>query len=132
MITLRKSYGKAVIGLLIGAILIGSVSIGTEIRGTETSSESTAKGDIVFVFDATGSMSWIIGEMQGKAIDIMNAVRISVPDTRFGVASFTDYPGSYTSNGYSARYSGTGDYAWRMDLACNHNLLEVRRYPANE
>lgn len=85
------------------------------------------KGDVVFIFDATGSMSWIIEDMQSEAIGIMNDIRAHVPDTRFGVGSFVDYPHSYISYGYSEDYGGGDgyDYAWYMDIDLTDNTNDV-------
>ena len=77
---------------------------------------STPKGDVVFVFDTTGSMRWIISDMQAKAIDIMNGIRAVIPDTAFGVGSFCDYPNFYDSYGYMNTYGGGSDYAFKMDI----------------
>lgn len=77
---------------------------------------SVPKGDVVFIFDTTGSMSWIIEDMQTKAIDIMNGIRGAISDTAFGVGSFCDYPHWYDSYGYSSTYGGGGDYAFNMDI----------------
>jgi hypothetical protein len=79
-----------------------------------------AKGDVVFIFDATGSMGTQIASAKANALTIMNNVRLSVPDTNFGVGSFTDYPHTYTAAqnyGYANDYgySAYGDYAWQKD-----------------
>lgn len=73
------------------------------------------KGDVVFIFDASGSMSSELNAMKTQAGTIMTDVRASIPDTNFGVASFVDYPDSYSSYGYSATYGSGSDYAWRVD-----------------
>lgn len=86
---------------------------------------AATKGDVVFVFDATGSMRWIISNMQSKAIDIMNEIKTSVPDTRFGVGSFTDYPGFFSSYGYSSTYGGSTDYAWCKNHELTTNVNDV-------
>jgi uncharacterized protein (DUF2141 family) len=76
-----------------------------------------AKGDVVFIFDTSGSMMWAFDEgLQAKAIDIMNSVRAAIPDTAFGVGSFVDYPGTYDSYGYMGTYGAASDYPFKMDL----------------
>ncbi|MFX0182204.1 MAG: PKD domain-containing protein [Candidatus Hodarchaeota archaeon] len=82
---------------------------------TVTLPRSIPKGDVVFLFDATGSMNWIIADMQTKAINIMSGIRAQIPDTAFGVGSFTDYPDFYDSYGYADTYGADTDYAFTMD-----------------
>jgi hypothetical protein len=85
---------------------------------TVTLPSTSPKGDVVFVFDASGSMGTQLAAMQAKAGDIMTDVRTSVPDTNFGVGSFVDYPNYYdnaANDGYSAWYGIGSDYAWRLD-----------------
>jgi len=80
-----------------------------------TGSIVTEKGDVVFIFDTSGSMMWVLEDMQDMAIDIMNSVRAAIPDTAFGVGSFVDYPGIYDSYGYLGTYGAAGDYPFKMD-----------------
>jgi uncharacterized protein (DUF2141 family) len=86
---------------------------------------STPKGDVVFIFDTTGSMSWVIANMQTKAIAMMNSISAVIPDTAFGVGSFCDYPHSYTSYDYSDTYGAFTDYAFRMDQDITTNTTAV-------
>ena len=80
-----------------------------------TGSIVTEKGDVVFIFDTSGSMMWVLEDMQDMAIDIMNSVRAAIHDTAFGVGSYVDYPGTYSSYGYLGTYGATGDYPFKMD-----------------
>ncbi len=74
--------------------------------------------DIIFAFDCTGSMSPDLDVSGTEAINIMNALTPAlISDARFGVMSFRDYPGYYTSCGYSSTYGGATDYAYRLDQA---------------
>jgi len=88
---------------------------------------SMPKGDVVFVFDTTGSMYQVLDAMKADGIMVMEQIREAIPDTRFGVASFMDYPESYTGYyGYTCKSGteivpciygdlGAGDYDYRMD-----------------
>ncbi|MDD1665689.1 MAG: VWA domain-containing protein [Methanomicrobiales archaeon] len=79
---------------------------------------SVPKGDVVFVFDATASMSPVLQSMQVKGIQVMDNIRKVIPDTQFGAGSFMDYPNSYPGfYGYFGPYgcAACGDYAWRLD-----------------
>ena len=46
--------------------------------------------DVVFVIDATGSMSWAIDEVKSRIHDIVQTVRTLVPVARFGFVAFRD------------------------------------------
>lgn len=46
--------------------------------------------DVVFVIDATGSMSWAIDEVKSRIHDIVQTVRTLVPVARFGLVAFRD------------------------------------------
>ena len=54
--------------------------------------------DVVFVVDTTGSMEWVLTEVNARIIDIVDAVRLLVPISRFGVVAYRDYgePGYVT------------------------------------
>ncbi|MGB5097936.1 MAG: vWA domain-containing protein [Porticoccaceae bacterium] len=54
--------------------------------------------DVVFVVDTTGSMDWVLNEARAHMIDIVDAVRLLVPVSRFGVVAYRDYdsPGYVT------------------------------------
>jgi hypothetical protein len=77
--------------------------------------ESVPKGDVIFLFDVTGSMGGVLSTVKSKAINIMNGIRGAIPDTEFGVGSFGDYPGRYISYGYNSYYGGSSDYPFNMD-----------------
>ena len=47
--------------------------------------------DVVFVIDSTGSMDWVIKEVSGRVVDIVDAVRLLVPVSRFGVVVYRDH-----------------------------------------
>lgn len=47
--------------------------------------------DVVFVVDTTGSMGWIIAELNERISDIVDSVRLLVPISRFGVVAYRDF-----------------------------------------
>lgn len=47
--------------------------------------------DVVFVIDSTGSMDWVIEEVSERVVDIVDAVRLLVPVSRFGVVVYRDH-----------------------------------------
>jgi len=88
--------------------------------------ESAPKGDVVFIFDDTGSMGPVIGTVKAKAGTIMTGVRGAIPDTNFGVGTFVDYPASYDSFGYDDIYGEDPDYAWKTDLDLTSDTGDVQ------
>ncbi len=76
------------------------------------------KADIIFSFDLTGSMGGTINTAKAEAINIMNNLDALIGDARYAVASYMDYPGSYSSCEYSGLYGDAsyGDYAYNLDL----------------
>lgn len=54
--------------------------------------------DVVFVIDTTGSMGWVLDEARVRMVDIVDAVRLLVPISRFGVVAYRDHdaPGYVT------------------------------------
>ena len=91
----------------------------------ETYGTATGPVDIVFAMDLTGSMSGELSAMKSESKAIMNAVSVMAPDSRFGLVSYMDYDGIYTTTEpgstpetYTARYgdtAGSGDYPYKLD-----------------
>jgi parallel beta-helix repeat protein len=86
------------------------------------------KGDIIFSFDLTGSMGDELAVAKAQAGYIMSTVAGLINDVQFGVMSYMDYPDSFSSCGYSARYGDPsfGDYAYHLDqpLTSDTNLVK--------
>jgi len=74
--------------------------------------------DVLFSFDCTGSMGDILSTAQARALEIMRTLEATGVRFRYGVASYMDYPDSYSSCGYSEQYgdASAGDYAYRLNL----------------
>jgi hypothetical protein len=85
------------------------------------------KGDIIFSFDCTGSMSDEISVAKTEAINIMNSLDALISDAQYGVMSYMDYPASYSSCGYSNQYgsAGSGDYAYLLNQPLTSNKVTV-------
>lgn len=85
------------------------------------------KGDILFSFDLTGSMGGAISTAKTEAINIMNSLDALIDDSRYAVASYMDYPHSYSSCGYTATYGWgpSGDYAYSLDLAMSDDPVAI-------
>jgi hypothetical protein len=131
---LRKvSKANCLVSILVGLSITGSSATGTispaflhatlgpgdctkEIKTVEVP-EIPPKVDVVFAFDLTGSMWGIIGTAKAKAGEIIATLN-AIPgvDIQYGVMSYMDYPGSYSSCGYWDLYgdAGSGDYAYRL------------------
>jgi hypothetical protein len=81
--------------------------------------------DILFEIDVTGSMDGEIDEVKASATDIMDDIRAAVPDSRFGLVSFCDYPARYEYCGYVAAYGDEGDYPYKLDSALTADTVAV-------
>jgi hypothetical protein len=88
-------------------------------------SGNPSKGDVMFILDLTGSMGGVLNTAKANSINIMNALRGLIPDTNFGAISHMDYPGFFSSCGYSATYGFFGDYPYRLDANITSNLSIV-------
>jgi hypothetical protein len=92
---------------------------------------SVPKGDVVFVFDTTGSLYQVLDSMKSLGAEVMTQIRAAIPDTRFGVGSFMDYPQTYDNYyGYVCGggpcmygHAPSGDYAFRVDLNLTPDIL---------
>jgi len=88
------------------------------------------KADVVFAIDLTGSMSDEIAQVKANATNIMNSLAAQIADVQFGLISFMDYDGYYTtystSTGtwYNATYGGAawGDYPYKLDQDITNNI----------
>jgi hypothetical protein len=77
----------------------------------------SGKGDVVFVFDLSGSMGGaILSDVKNKTKWIVDNLPAGM-DVAFGIGSHVDYPHSYNSCAYAVTYgtAATGDYAWNFD-----------------
>jgi hypothetical protein len=85
-------------------------------------------GDILICFDLTGSMWGELNNVRVNAINIMNAVRALIPDSRFGVISHMDYDGYHSGCGYAATYgnlAGYGDYPYALNQTLTDQTADV-------
>lgn len=99
---------------------------------TELKTYTTAEGkpitkvDVLFDFDLTASMGEELSTMQTESQNIMNTLLEQVPDSAFGVASFMDYPDSFSFGDYSNTYGSSGDYPWKLDRRITTDTDMVR------
>jgi hypothetical protein len=87
---------------------------------------SVADLDVVFVFDTTSSMNGVLEAAKKQGASLASDILRQAPGARFAVASFSDYPGTFSYSGYSASYGESGDYPWRVDLAMTAGADEVQ------
>ncbi len=109
-----------------------SLSLEREKSATQTITVTTAatpipKLDVMFVFDVTSSMRQVLNEAKTQGVYIMNTIRAQVADAAFGVASFSDYPKSYSAAGYSGIYGGAGDYPWQLAIDITSDVAAAQR-----
>ncbi len=69
--------------------------------------------DIIIAIDTTGSMGGAIAQAKMEAIQICNAVKMSIPGARFAVVDFKDYDRTLViGSPSSTAYGGPGDYPY--------------------
>ena len=92
------------------------------------------KGDVLFSFDLTGSMGGELATLKTEAVNIMNAVAVEISDVQFGLVSYMDYDGTFTTladddcSYYSEQYGQNdvyGDVPYRMDQSITSSIATV-------
>lgn len=77
------------------------------IAKTVTLPEDTPTLDFVLLVDLSGSYYDDLPNIKGLADDLASTIRAAIPDSRFGLATFVDFPFS--------PWGWTGDYAYQLD-----------------
>lgn len=90
-----------------------------------TGDQPVSKIDVIFAIDMTSSMSDEIDVVKERATEIMNAIRKRVPDSRFGLVTFSDYPGSFSYPGYSDTYGSPTDTPFSIDCQPTEDISAV-------
>ncbi|MDH4140931.1 MAG: hypothetical protein OEV43_10230 [Coriobacteriia bacterium] len=87
------------------------------------------KLDVMFSFDLTGSMGSYLQGFKDEAEAICTALGGLGLDLQIGTMSHVDYPGTYTSYGYSDTYGVDNetwdDYAYKLDYALTSDCAAV-------
>ena len=65
------------------------------------------RADILLALDTTGSMGGAIADARADANSIVGDIQAQIPNARFAVADFKDYP--------TGNFGLPGDYPWRVD-----------------
>jgi len=81
--------------------------------------------DVFFLFDTTGSMGGVLSSAQTNANNVMSAISALVTNSNFGVGSFKDYAGSFSSCGYSNTYGDAGNTPWTLNQDITSNTVDV-------
>lgn len=76
--------------------------------------------DILMLIDVTNSMDDVIDEVTNSAQKVTGNIQAFAPDTRFAVATFSDYPQESLLSALGSlfgidEYGDSGDYPWRLD-----------------
>lgn len=92
------------------------------------SASKSRRIDVVFIVDLTGSMSSNFRDIKYKLKELINLLPTNF-DIGFGLGTFVDYPGYYSSYGYAATYGSAsyGDYAWKMNLDITTDRALIKR-----
>ena len=112
--------------------LTGHDVLGNDVSKTATSGRRAV--DVIFAIDLSGSMADDLAQIRNAVTNIMAALASAGVDARFGVMSFVDYPGFYSTTKigsvpvtYSATYGSgsTGDYAYQLDQPLTSDTDDV-------
>jgi hypothetical protein len=87
-------------------VLLAVVAVAGLAPGVASAQDSVRRGDVLFVFDTTGSMGGAISGAKAEIRDVMGRVSQTIPDVQFGVADLRDYP--------QTPYGQSDDYPWRL------------------
>ena len=97
----------------------------TLVRGGSQTIEKTLhldalpqKADVVIAIDTTGSMGPAIAEAKADATSIVNSVQAQIPEARFAVVDFKDYP--------VTPFGGEGDFPYLLRRGLTANAGEVQ------
>jgi hypothetical protein len=98
----------------------------TTVRQTIQFDALPPKADILLALDATGSMGTALTEARSDANAIVSQIQAQIPQARFAVANFKDYPfspfGLPADNGFGL----PADYPWQLnqDFTDNSGTVE--------
>ncbi len=83
------------------------------------------EADVLFLVDVTGSMGEEIGQIRARIRDeIIPGIAEQIPDVRFSVARFADYP--QRPFGTPAGRGERGDTVYRLEQASTEDLVAVQ------
>jgi uncharacterized repeat protein (TIGR01451 family) len=92
------------------------------------------KADVVFAIDLTGSMGNEINTVKAEASNIMASLATQIADVQFGLMSYMDYVGTYSTTEpgsnpetYTATYGVAywGDYPYSLDQGLTDNTAQM-------
>jgi len=108
--------------------LVAELAPGESVSETKTVTipEVPPRADVVFAFDLTGSMYGIINTAKAQAVNILTALNaLAGVDIQYGVMSYMDYNGYYSSCGYADYYGWGSDYPYQLNQAITSNTTGV-------
>jgi hypothetical protein len=130
--------------LLADAVSVGGNLIAADFEATVYPGQSTNSSasvtlpalppaaDVLFSFDCTGSMGGVVDTAKANAVTLMVSLAGTGVNFHFGVASFMDYNGTFTSCGYSSMYGSNSflapylpDYPYQLNQAMTANMTAV-------
>jgi len=99
----------------------------TNNTATMTLPSLPSAADVLFSFDCTASMGGVIDTAKANAVSLMASLAATGVSFHFGVDSFMDYPGTFSSCGYSDTYgdSASGDYPYKLNQGMTTNMGAV-------
>jgi hypothetical protein len=99
------------------------VTVDAGIRTVEVALDARTSGaDVAFLMDVTGSMGSVILQLQEQIRgSLVPALRDAIPDVRFSVSSFADFP----VDPYGSPLTNDTPYSTRTPMTTNIDVLEA-------
>jgi len=85
--------------------------------------------DVLFIFNLANSMNDGLTEIKSTALSLIDDLISINSDVMYGVASFVDYVGSYSSCDYSQLYGDEqmGDFNWKINHQLSNDDLLIKK-----
>jgi hypothetical protein len=98
------------------------VTVDAGVRTVEVALDARTSGaDVAFLVDVTGSMNGVITQLQDEIRgSLVPALRAAIPDVRFSVSSFADFP----VDPYGSASTNDTPYSTRTPMTTNIDILE--------
>jgi hypothetical protein len=129
LLPLNTSCFRESCSYLIPDLIEASLEAGESVTEEKTGviCNSIEKGDVIFMFDLTGSMKQELNNVKVNSMNIMVAIREVMSDADFGVVSHMDYDGIYSACGYTDHYGtiSNGDYPYKLNHSVTSDMNTI-------
>lgn len=116
---------SALVALLVLAVLPGTTG---QSDGDQQTECPEVPVDVLYAIDVSGSMHDElgteiddVGPVKQAFPSMLSAMRDQFPDGRAGLATFSDYPGTFEYPDYKAQYGDDEDHPWALPEPLTHD-----------